>query len=535
MMLHEASEAADAVQDTFVIAAAKLSQLRDPSKLRTWLYAVARNECHHRLRDRKVVPGLDEMPEPADESADVAARAERAELRKLVRDALTGMNTSDREVIELSLRHELEGQELAEALGVSRNHAHAMLSRARNQLKVSLGALLVARTGRQSCETLSAILGNWDGEMTVLLRKQVNRHIENCDVCDGRRRHELAPAALLSVLPVIAALPPGLRERVLKLCADNSPSAVRYRQRVTQRAGSNGPGGFPPATYGAGGMFAGGMFAGGMLAGGRGAMYAAPAAAVVIIGAVIAAVVFAGTGGRPPASTSAAGVAASTPATSPGPLGSAAAVGPGAPTAKAARITTSGSAKGSAPDSAPGSTSGSAPGPGPGSSAAVSSPGARSPSRSAKPSRSPAPSRSAKPSPSPKPSPSSSPSPTPATGVLAVSSGAVTLTRGPQGGPATGTLTLTAEGGPVPHFWTVISVAGLTASPSSGALADGGTVTISLAWVGSESLNTRILINPGDHPVTVLFTPPSRGGDAPVVPGIGVVVATFIWRPRRAA
>jgi DNA-directed RNA polymerase specialized sigma24 family protein len=42
--------AADAVQDMFVIAAASLGGLRDPGRLRAWLYAVARNQCHRRRR-----------------------------------------------------------------------------------------------------------------------------------------------------------------------------------------------------------------------------------------------------------------------------------------------------------------------------------------------------------------------------------------------------------------------------------------------------------------------------------------------------
>ena len=49
-MLREPADAADAVQDTFIVAAARLSGLRDPERLRPWLYAVARNECHRRLR-----------------------------------------------------------------------------------------------------------------------------------------------------------------------------------------------------------------------------------------------------------------------------------------------------------------------------------------------------------------------------------------------------------------------------------------------------------------------------------------------------
>jgi len=37
--------AAEIVQDTFVIAAARLGGLADPGRLRPWLYAVARSEC----------------------------------------------------------------------------------------------------------------------------------------------------------------------------------------------------------------------------------------------------------------------------------------------------------------------------------------------------------------------------------------------------------------------------------------------------------------------------------------------------------
>src|ERR1700722_18681731 len=41
-------EAADAVADTFTIAAARLQGLRDPDQLGSWLPAVARNECLRR-------------------------------------------------------------------------------------------------------------------------------------------------------------------------------------------------------------------------------------------------------------------------------------------------------------------------------------------------------------------------------------------------------------------------------------------------------------------------------------------------------
>jgi hypothetical protein len=42
-------EAAEAVLDTFLVAAAKLNGLRDPERFGPWLHAVARNECLRRL------------------------------------------------------------------------------------------------------------------------------------------------------------------------------------------------------------------------------------------------------------------------------------------------------------------------------------------------------------------------------------------------------------------------------------------------------------------------------------------------------
>ncbi len=134
-MLREPADAADAVQDTFLIAAAKLRGLRDPGKLRPWLYAVARNESLRRLRAVRSTTGLEEADDVASQSGSLGRQAERAELHKLVRQAIDGLNPGDRDVIELNLGHELEGDELADALGVSRNHAHALLSRARNQLE----------------------------------------------------------------------------------------------------------------------------------------------------------------------------------------------------------------------------------------------------------------------------------------------------------------------------------------------------------------------------------------------------------------
>jgi RNA polymerase sigma factor (sigma-70 family) len=275
-LLAEPADAADAVQDTFVIAAAKLGDLRDPDRLRPWLYAVARNECYRRLRARARLASLEEAGDVTDTAETEPRGADRAALKELVTSAVAGLNPGDREVIELTLRQDLTGSDLADALGVPVNHAHALASRARSQLERSLGALLVARTGRKSCAELDAILTGWDGTLSVLLRKRISRHVETCEVCGERKRRELSPALLFSVLPLVT-LPPGLRQQVLRLVSDSSPDAVRYRELVVRRAGRFGPSGFPVQVSQAGRASRGSL---------RGRVLTFAAAAAVILAAV---------------------------------------------------------------------------------------------------------------------------------------------------------------------------------------------------------------------------------------------------------
>jgi RNA polymerase sigma factor (sigma-70 family) len=120
-LLAEPADAADAVQDTFVIAAVKLAGLRDRDLLRPWLYAVARNECHRRLRDRARQTDLGEAGEMTDPGPDAGRQAEQEELRSLMLAAIAGLNPGEREIIELHLRHDLDGADLADVLGVGVN------------------------------------------------------------------------------------------------------------------------------------------------------------------------------------------------------------------------------------------------------------------------------------------------------------------------------------------------------------------------------------------------------------------------------
>ncbi|QSB16811.1 sigma-70 family RNA polymerase sigma factor [Natronosporangium hydrolyticum] len=244
-MLRDADSAADAVHDTFVIASQRAGQLREPDRLRPWLYAIARNECLRQLRGRARQVPVAEVAEMGESEQDPLAGVREAELQELVWAAAEGLNQGDREVFELSVRHDLPAAEVSVLLGISVAHAHARLSRARAQLERALGALLVARTGQGDCPELATLLSGWDGRLTALLRKRVSRHIEMCDSCAERQRRQLRPAALFSAYAAAPwlLLPAELWPRVQRSSFD--PQAGSVREAIDLRAGQLGHDGFP--------------------------------------------------------------------------------------------------------------------------------------------------------------------------------------------------------------------------------------------------------------------------------------------------
>ena len=174
-MLRDRDAAADCVQDVFCSAATDLAKLREPDKLRPWLYSIARNQAlARRINARRREQVSDEAPEVASSEAGPDTLAGRNELAQLIAEAAGGLSDRDRTVLELALSPRAGRAQLAEALGVSANNANVMVHRPRETIERSLGALLVsrrARTNPHSCRELAAVLAGWDGRFTILMRK----------------------------------------------------------------------------------------------------------------------------------------------------------------------------------------------------------------------------------------------------------------------------------------------------------------------------------------------------------------------------
>jgi RNA polymerase sigma factor (sigma-70 family) len=483
-LLREPADAADAVQDTFLIASTQLANLRNPERLRAWLYAVARNECLRMLRSRQAVSAFDEAPDVADEASDVGGDAERAELRALLRAAVRGLNSGEREIIELQAWQGLAAADAAAVLGITRGHAYMLLSRARDQLAASVGVLLVGRTGRRECPALDTMLTGWDGQLTAALRKRVSRHIGRCEVCSDRQRRELRPAMLLSLFPGMAAAgaaaaeaarhagtaPAGLRDQLLAMASSQDPSAVAHRVALGQRTGSFGNGGFPEALPGTKPMLP--RASRGQVitaAGGAAAVAAVVTAIVIAVSGSPGHIRLAGGGphgGGPSVVASTPGGGGRGPSGGPTPT---ARPSPGSsatpPVGQKGALAGSQGGGGLGSSASAAASQGTTSGPGSSSSAGSSRPATGSSGSSAPGGGTPPPSSVP---PSSTPPSSAPPPPPPARGTLSVSPTAIVLT------PLLGSkIALEAIGGPV--NWSISQpsslLGGLSVSPSSGTLA----------------------------------------------------------------
>ncbi len=259
-MLRDRDSAADCVQDGFCVVATSVGGLREPDKLRPWLYSIVRNEAHKRLRELKRERPSDEMPDVVSQDASPDTMAHRLELANLISESAGGLSERDQAVLELAYRQGLDGPELAMALGVTQTNANTMVGRLRETIERSLGALLVARRVQAdpaSCPELASVLHGWDGQFNILMRKRIARHIESCAACDGERRRSVSPRALLGAAPLLIPAPGWLKNSVMRdfeltsashgMSSNANTAATQSNPRVEQshlNAASTAP---PPA------------------------------------------------------------------------------------------------------------------------------------------------------------------------------------------------------------------------------------------------------------------------------------------------
>ena len=135
--------AEDIVQETFLQVYQKLETLNDPTQFSRWLHAIVNHLCiaWHR-KNRLQIQSLEEthISEIETEAYSRYIAAEHVQTtaeaqRDLVKQLLTKLKESDREVITLHYFEEMTSSEIGTFLGVSENTVKSRLHRARQRLK----------------------------------------------------------------------------------------------------------------------------------------------------------------------------------------------------------------------------------------------------------------------------------------------------------------------------------------------------------------------------------------------------------------
>ncbi|MFI1718636.1 sigma-70 family RNA polymerase sigma factor [Streptomyces litmocidini] len=206
----------DIVQETMVRALDGLTGLRDPSRFRSWLVAIAMNGIRRRWHERRRAPepGLDRATDLADPAGDFTEltilRLGLSGQRRDVARATRWLDEDDAELLALwwlEAAGELTRAELAEGLGVTPQHAAVRVQRMKERLETGR-AVVRALDALPPCPELTETLTAWDGRPSPLWRKRIARHLRTCAACTSRVAGRSGLAPVEGLLVGIGLVPP---------------------------------------------------------------------------------------------------------------------------------------------------------------------------------------------------------------------------------------------------------------------------------------------------------------------------------------
>jgi RNA polymerase sigma-70 factor, ECF subfamily len=137
-MVRDADVAADFAQDTFIKAYKAQDSLEDRAKARAWLYSIAHRVVLDEMRRRRIVRFLPWTGESHGAAPSAEHLAMEMRLSGPLARALARIPERQRAALLLAEVNDLSGLELADTLGVSHVAARALLTRARESLRVAL-------------------------------------------------------------------------------------------------------------------------------------------------------------------------------------------------------------------------------------------------------------------------------------------------------------------------------------------------------------------------------------------------------------
>lgn len=131
-------KADDLTQETFLTAKLKIEQLKDETKIKPWIFSIARNQCldHFRLmKTRHPSVDLQGEAELIPIESLTHFKLEQDQMSRCVQDKMLQLTSAQREILVLFDVMEFSNQEIAELLGLTVNNVKVRLHRARKALK----------------------------------------------------------------------------------------------------------------------------------------------------------------------------------------------------------------------------------------------------------------------------------------------------------------------------------------------------------------------------------------------------------------
>ena len=129
-------EIQDLVQNTFTACVNNRDSFRGQSSVRTYLFAIARNQLRGYLR--RLVKDHERLDYSVTSLMDLGitprTRLDRDQEHGLLRCALRSLPLEQQELLELKYWEDMSSPELSQVLGISEDAVHARLSRARKSL-----------------------------------------------------------------------------------------------------------------------------------------------------------------------------------------------------------------------------------------------------------------------------------------------------------------------------------------------------------------------------------------------------------------
>jgi RNA polymerase sigma-70 factor (ECF subfamily) len=136
-------EVPDAMQEVFLVVHRRLPELRKPSALRSWLYAICLRKAMalRRKAARRREESMAEPPEPRGERSTPHDDLEKARALAAALEMLDGLDDDKRAVFVLYEVEQLPMSEVADAVGCPLQTAYSRLYAARRDIKRTLARL----------------------------------------------------------------------------------------------------------------------------------------------------------------------------------------------------------------------------------------------------------------------------------------------------------------------------------------------------------------------------------------------------------